>query len=274
MLGPLATPATPADEPTDPEAFFLPAAVTTWLAGLALFHRVPFYYLVPDERMFPAESLRFFTVDAFWRRALLDGAFSIGRGMWPAFDQVFAEDVYAAAEAEAGIGDGPMTGVLLRSGLVSGWWPGLVFDGFDVSDPADGAAPLNHLRLECLAPDVVICLFGGTVECLKIHEPSEGLHFGMSVLAYDGGAVTLWQKDLRDLTTTDASYGREQGSPLFWDASTMPFRYGLPGVLRVDDLANLIKGKYSDTIQSSFTAAEFALSMIEGAEGGTFKSQQ
>src|SRR5262249_5713864 len=31
--------------------FALPPTVKTWLADLALFHRVPFHYLVPDEGM-------------------------------------------------------------------------------------------------------------------------------------------------------------------------------------------------------------------------------
>ena len=40
---------------------------------------IPFHYLVPDERLLPPESLKFFVVDPAWLAALRDGAFSIGR---------------------------------------------------------------------------------------------------------------------------------------------------------------------------------------------------
>lgn len=59
---------------TDP-----PDSVVTWLAKLRLLYGVPFFYLVPDARMLPPESIRFFQVDENWLDALLDGAFSIGR---------------------------------------------------------------------------------------------------------------------------------------------------------------------------------------------------
>jgi hypothetical protein len=52
-----------------------------------LFKGVPLFYLAADERMLPAESIRFFHVDQSWLTALIDGALSIGR--------VTASDVYA-----------------------------------------------------------------------------------------------------------------------------------------------------------------------------------
>jgi hypothetical protein len=52
--------------------------VTDWLARLALLHGVPFRHLVPDERMLPVESVRFFYLDPNWIAALIDGALSIG----------------------------------------------------------------------------------------------------------------------------------------------------------------------------------------------------
>ena len=59
----------------------LPQTVTKWFADLALLHGIPFSYLVPDERMLPLESIRFFWVDWRWIECLLDGAFSVGRAM-------------------------------------------------------------------------------------------------------------------------------------------------------------------------------------------------
>ena len=48
--------------------------VVSWLTRLHLLYAVPFAYLVPDIRMLPAESIRFFQVDNGWVEALLDGA--------------------------------------------------------------------------------------------------------------------------------------------------------------------------------------------------------
>jgi hypothetical protein len=59
----------------------LPATVTAWFNDLALLHGLPFSYLVPDERMLPLESIRFFWLDWRWIECLLDGAFSVGRAM-------------------------------------------------------------------------------------------------------------------------------------------------------------------------------------------------
>ena len=59
----------------------MPDSLTKWLGKLALLTGVPFNYLVPDERMLPLESIRFFYLDPNWVAALSDGAFSIGRNL-------------------------------------------------------------------------------------------------------------------------------------------------------------------------------------------------
>jgi hypothetical protein len=64
---------------TTTEAPPLPDAVSAWFESLRKLEGVPFDYLVPDERMLPLESIRFFRVDNKWVGCLLDGAFSIGR---------------------------------------------------------------------------------------------------------------------------------------------------------------------------------------------------
>ena len=53
--------------------------IKDWLQELLFLHPIPFSYLVPDERLLPAESIRFFTIDEGWLWALIDGALSIGR---------------------------------------------------------------------------------------------------------------------------------------------------------------------------------------------------
>src|SRR3954447_18760906 len=55
-----------------------PDSAGRWLARLCLLGGLPFDHLVPDARMLPPESMRFFFVDQNWLDALVDGALSIG----------------------------------------------------------------------------------------------------------------------------------------------------------------------------------------------------
>ena len=57
----------------------VPENVRQWLGRLMLLYRVPFNYLVPDERMLPKDSIRFFYLDPGWLKCLLEGACSVGR---------------------------------------------------------------------------------------------------------------------------------------------------------------------------------------------------
>ena len=63
----------------NPTRVFVPETISAWFKSLRRLEGVPFNYLVPDERMLPAESIRFFRVDHAWVDCLADGAFSIGR---------------------------------------------------------------------------------------------------------------------------------------------------------------------------------------------------
>lgn len=102
----------------------LPDIVTQWLDALARLEHIPFPYLVPDERMLPQESLRFFEVDGQWVACLLDGAFSIGRVLAsePARDSALRDQHLNGQQPR-------MSGLLLRSAVVSGW-PDLQVDGY------------------------------------------------------------------------------------------------------------------------------------------------
>jgi hypothetical protein len=71
------------------------------LKELELLRGVPFNYLVPDERMLPSESIRFFYLDWFWIKCLQDGALSISSETNPCKKKV-------------------ITGFLLRSEVVAG----------------------------------------------------------------------------------------------------------------------------------------------------------
>ena len=154
----------------------VPEDISTWFKSLRRLEGVPFNYLVPDERMLPPESIRFFRVDASWIDCLADGAFSIGR--------VATSDHNAdksLGQGSPAVGFAPLlTGILLRSEVVSGW-PGLVVDGFSDKDGKDDHRLINW-RMDRLAPGVLLCLFAGAHEVARVdmYQKPETLHFGFS----------------------------------------------------------------------------------------------
>lgn len=169
----------------DPDAI----AVTNWLGQLLLLRNVPFVHLVPDARMLPVESIRFFYVDPNWLNALIDGALSVGLGtsrdsaVQAALTQKLQEMAATASRAwrvreqnpdatPLPAPTGPISGFVLRSALVSGW-PGLVVTG------TSNQTPVPLLRVEDLGPNVLICIFNGVPDTITLNEPQEGLEFGV-----------------------------------------------------------------------------------------------
>ncbi len=142
----------------------IPSKITTWLDDAGLLRNVPFAYLVADERMLPAESIRFFYIDSQWTAALQDGALSVGRVS--RIDRDFDRDMYPADRPERVV-----SGVLLRSEAVAGW-PHLQVDGFDSASNA-----LHVLRREHLSDHVLLSLFEGDLARLEVYLKPEALHF-------------------------------------------------------------------------------------------------
>ena len=239
---------TPADLPED---------ISKWFENLRKFEGVPFNYLVPDERMLPPESIRFFQVDHAWVDCLADGAFSIGR---VASSHHKAEKLLGA-KSPATANDGPRTGFLLRSEIVSGW-PGLVVDGF--SD-RDGKASLSRVRVEQLGAGVLLCIFAGVVARVDIHQKAEMLHFGFHKNAQGKFFKKLRDSEGRELPDTD-SEGKDLPNnkvvldQTHWSSESLH-------TLDIVALASSISGKLPPTSPpSSFTSALFGLQMVEGVE--------
>jgi hypothetical protein len=209
-------------DPAATPAPHVPEQIFQWLASLKLLHNVPFRYLVPDERMLPPESIRFFHVDLNWLDALVDGAYSIGRyasGLGQdtlhnrvegALAESLSPAVIQAVRARRPellgldvVGEPvpleAVTGFLLRSEVVKGW-PGLQASAYakgnsPEQDTWDGTS-LPVLRLEHLSQEIFFGLFEGDCYRLDLHEPSEGLHFG-----FDASEDDSLIKKLRDPRT-------------------------------------------------------------------------
>jgi hypothetical protein len=187
-----------------------PDDVLDWLARLRLLDGVPFTYLVTDERLLPLESARFFFLDRNWTDAAVDGALAAGASTTRDRAHLVARhrqvrDAVDATErnvwikaARPGLSYdaepvGTVTGFLLRSRAVSGW-PGLRVQAFHEEQP------LRPLRVERLAPAVLLALFDGLPTRVLIEEPHQGLQFGVEVS--DGGAVTVVRRPPRPAGTT------------------------------------------------------------------------
>jgi len=235
--------ASPLDDGSGQEPGPIPISpeIAGWFERLSLLEGVPFNYLVPDERLLPLESIRFFQLDWLWIECLLDGAFSIGRVTAVDHRRDAAHDKSPAANPHAKV-----SGALMRSEVVAGW-PGLLVDGFN------GDKKLNLLRMDRLSANVLLCLFEGDVTAVDWRLRPETAHFGLD---QKEGVSTGFYKKLRD------QQGDESGRQI----DTIPMRQTPPGIIDVSTLAKDIKG---DALP--FTSAQFALQMIETSDKVRFR---
>ena len=269
-------------DPEDGE-HVVPGELRRFLARLRLLHGIPFCYLVPDATLLPAESIRFFYLDRAWTDALEQGVLSVGTVNTG--DRAELEAVYPSIRADVDEAEreirpsdepqrqyvgssGTVTGFLLRSRVVSGW-PGLHVRAYrrDVlaDDELTTAAEsdperMKLLRVERLAPAVLLVLIDGVPEVIHIEEPRQGLQFGARLNPADPPGQRTARVKMRN-----ANDGRlVDDDPEITDANSVPvpFRPGAPGVLDMralrDEMANFPGSDLGDTIEPQ----EFALEML------------
>ena len=269
---------------TDPDdgEHVVPGELRRFMARLRLLHGVPFSYLVPDEELLPPESIRFFYLDRRWTDALVQGA--LGVGTITTADRAQLETAYPyirddVDEAErvirsplgeerlAGAG-GTITGFLLRSRAVSGW-PGLHVRAYRRDVVADDALTteaesnperLKLLRVERLAPAVLLVLIDGVPEVVHIEEPRRGIQFGARLDPEDPPASRRGKVHLRDANTGDLL------SPVddFTAANSVPvpFRPNAPGVINMKVLAERMVAKPATHLGATVEPHEYALEML------------
>ncbi|CCK31823.1 hypothetical protein BN159_7444 [Streptomyces davaonensis JCM 4913] len=271
------------DDAPDPGPRKVPRDLRLWLARLRLLEAVPFAHLVADATLLPPESIRFFHVDRGWTDALVEGALSVGTVT--SADRSALEQLYGTVRTEVDEAErlvrlpgrepgaavpsgpaGPVTGFLLRSRMVSGW-PGIHVRGYaednlrlapPVDDDEVGDAQdrpmrkLGLLRLERLAPAVLLALFDGLPAVVHLEEPRAGVQFGVDETE-SGGRVRA-EVHLRDPATGDR----------FAPARTVevPFRKSAPGVLHLRALAERMTAAAPE-LGATLDAAEFALQMVQ-----------
>lgn len=253
----------------------VPSELRDWLLQLRLLQAVPFAYLVPDALLLPEESIRWFYLDRRWTDALVQGALSVGTAN--SDDRAHLTAQYPAIREELDVeernrrrrpgrprvlgGGGAVSGFLLRSRAVSGW-PALHVRAFDV-DPAesddaqyaeDDDERVALLRLERLAPAVLLCLFDGIPKVVHIEEPRQGVQFGFDERTTAAGRVTATLQPRNAATFENLAH-----APV-----DVPFRAGASGVVdikRLERALQPIAGSGADD-EEGMNSAEYALQLV------------
>jgi hypothetical protein len=254
----------------------LPDDVAAFLGRLLLLEGVPFDLLVPDDQLLPPESIRFFTVDPNWQAALLDGAFAIGRETSADAETDRAllavpGGVLDQSRRAAGIASPVLTGFLMRSAAVQGWWPGIRVDPFDANRKR-----LLVVRLDVLTPALMFCLVDGVMARVDVHEPPEGLHFGLDGPDHKDDK-TVFHRNLRYLGASGVHVPGDFVPNTRLDVQTGATDTTYIRSNRVVKAARLAAGIKQALVKAkviadcdSFTSAEFALEMVEGVDRVSF----
>jgi hypothetical protein len=260
----------------------VPGELRRFLARLKLLHGVPFSYLVPDARLLPPESIRFFYLDRAWCDALVQGALSVGTVS--SADRAQLEAVYPHIAAEVDDterrvrkpgnekplqgGSGTVTGFLLRSRAVSGW-PNLHVRAYARDLLKDDAltttaesdpSRLKLLRLERLAPAVLLALIDGVPAVVHIEEPRQGLQFGVRMDPdappdARGARVKLRDNANGQLLDDDVDFTAA-------NSVRVPFRRDAPGVIAMTELRRRLSAQVPNKTQPLLAPNEFALQML------------
>ncbi|MGD0452780.1 MAG: hypothetical protein ABSB69_04225 [Solirubrobacteraceae bacterium] len=261
----------------------MPPYMEMFLAHLRLLIGVPFEYLVPDARLLPDESIRFFYVDRSWTDRLVDGAIAVGKSgtREQAHHQAHSADVKAQLDLtervvrtlQRGLSaprereETPAqitTGFLLRSAAVSGW-PSMDVRAFseivpaapsNVDDPAFAqwttsaeAVQLRTLRLELLSPSVLLALFDGIPKLVWCEEPHHGIEFGITMK--DGSPFFLDRHE--------ASGAGEQGAA----PVPVPVRAANPRVVAVAQLRKQLAQLNDPKLVPQTGSAGFAIELLQ-----------
>jgi hypothetical protein len=267
----------PSEEDVDLGPRIVPFELRRFLARLRLLEGVPFCYLVPDAELLPRESIRFFYLDRAWTDALVQGALSVGTVN--SADRAQLESLYKPIRTEVDEQErlvrlpggervqqgeaGPVTGFLLRSRAVSGW-PGLHVRAYreELGQADDAAIPesdprrVKLLRMERLAPAVLLVLMDGIPAVVHIEEPRQGVQFGVRLTPT--GVTNQFQAGTKARDANTA----EDVSPNPDDLVPVPFRPGSPGVLDIQGLDRTLMNTPGTNMGTSVDGAEFALQML------------
>lgn len=241
------------------------------LSKYSLLYEIPFIYLVPEEGLLPEESIRFFEIDPYWIQSLLDGACSIGRNTEYDYshDKALIQTAYRCAmgnnaqvrlklvpernhEEKRPSTGSIYSGFLLRSNMVSDY-NGLEITGegeTDEGSESTGAVKkLMLVRLEQLSSTVMLGIFSGRLRTVRIAQPRESLHLGISDVGTVQGTDSDCEVTLRSFE--DGKLMKEK----------IAFKLGEGRRLPIRQIASEISNKMHKEVSS----ADIALQLIQNA---------
>lgn len=265
--------------------------VVTWLARLRLMQGVPFPYLVPHDEFLPHESIRFFYINRNWTDRAVEGALSVGgvttqdRSLLQKAYDVLRKAVDEQERQVAGDERGTpkmqgeaevLTGFLLRSHAVSGW-PGMHVRAFRKAESSGTTAndkkgtEVELLRMERLAPAVLLVIMDGVPDTVELEEPRQGIQFGVRPKASNSNHRFV---PLRDPATGENMGPKKSSGDEITDV-TIPFRKGSPGVIDLKVLRErMVKQDTGNKLGDSLDSAEFGLQMLRYPYRQTFGEQK
>ncbi|OQK17593.1 hypothetical protein AU255_06900 [Methyloprofundus sedimenti] len=209
----------------------VPEEISSFLNKLASLELVPLNYLLPEEAMLPIDSIRFFQVDNFWLKCLLEGAFSPGRFL--SNDHQHELKLRTAIESV----NFPVAGFLMRSEIVSAY-PGLMAQGIDKNSVKQSSV------MRRLSPHLMLCTFNVEVVQIDLHLAPKALHCGV-----ENNFKKFVRKSNGELSKISKKVNIKNRKIAVKDLS--------------DDLANAAKLlKFDNNGKAGF----FALQMIEGVQ--------
>jgi hypothetical protein len=261
--------------------------ISETLARLTLLYDLPFERIVPDPRMLPAESIRFFYLDQAWVDCMIDGALSIGshgskdrfhtENTRTIFRDVVGKLVLQYRQSQTGVqkpangstpANGSICGFLLRSEVLR-QFPGLQIKAYlkliDNSNAPDANYLLQPLRFDRLSPTVLICIYPVEPVWIEFDEPHENVCFGLVGndlhLRNTGSDMSHDPNDHKSTIAVDQNFFRKVA-----EAEPSPGR-----ILKIELLAKSIETSLQ--MQSgSLTSADLALQLIKTTQKFVFQS--
>lgn len=255
----------------------IPGDLRQWLARLRLLEGLPFCYLAADSLLLPLESIRFFYVDRNWTDALIQGALSVGTVN--SADRAQLEQLYRMIRDEIDEEErlvrlpepgqvqkgaaGTVSGFLLRSRAVSGW-PAMHVRAYRREVGSDSEIiPESHpdrlkiIRMERLAPAVLLVLFDGVPAVIHIEEPRQGVQFGVQLVRI-GETANFRAEVIARNALTSLDVVPERKAQVF-------FRPGTPGVIDMRRTAASLMATPGTNLNVDASGAQVPGAEMDGA---------
>ena len=227
----------------------LPKNVQDWCQKRLKLHGLPFEYIVPDARMLPENSLRIFRIHETWMQCLLSGALAVGRG--GDADRIYEAEYRSTVYPTPARG---CTGFLLRSPAVDEH-PDLKV----VAKEKETNSEVKEVRLERIAPGLLLGLYDGVFSKLQFSLPPIGLHFGLKE-----NPNQLFSKDLKNPEGSENSKSIDSINMKTWVNAAENLGGSIIDVVEL----SLQMGKYLAPV--TINASSFAFQMCEGTESVEF----